>query len=186
MNLQIQPIPELQSWASVRGNGLLLANGLGVKPPTVSDWVTGKKRIPLDKVMPIERLTDGAVTRRHMRPHDYLIHWPELAKPQAEPAPIAIETVADAHAAIKHVEAVAVAEIKHVAEELLKDDAPWDGVNDRRDQDAPWDGITERRKLNSPIERRISPASVARAKFLQAQQVSTHERLDIPGAGQGG
>ena len=181
MNLQIQPIPQLQSWASVRGNGLLLANGLGVKPPTVSDWVTGKKRIPLDKVMPIERLTDGAVTRLHIRPHDYLVHWPELAKTQAEPAPIAIETVADAHAAIKHVEAVAVAairqeagqataEIKHVAEELLKDDESWDGATDRRQADAPWDGKTERRKLDAPVDRRVSPASVAHAEFFRSQR----------------
>jgi len=181
MNLQIQPIPELQSWASVRGNGLLLANGLGVNPPTVSDWVTGKKRIPLDKVMPIERITEGAVTRRHMRPHDYLVHWPELADTYTESAPIAIETVADAHAAIKHVEAVAVAairqeagqataEIKHVAEELLKDDAPWDGETDRRQADAPWDGKTERRKLDAPIDRRVSPESVARAEFLRSQR----------------
>ena len=31
---------------------------------------------------------------------------------------------------------------------------------------SPWDGVTERRKLNAPVERRVSPESVARANFL--------------------
>jgi len=42
----------------------------------------------------------------------------------------------------------------------------------------PWDGITERRKLNAPIDRRVSPESVARADFLRRQ-------IDIGAAGQG-
>ena len=41
-----------------------------------------------------------------------------------------------------------------------------------------WDGITERRKLNAPIDRRVSPESVARADFLRRQ-------ADIASAGQG-
>lgn len=39
-------------------------------------------------------------------------------------------------------------------------------------QPVPWDGITERRKLNAPVDRRVSPASVARAEFLRTQVVS--------------
>ena len=34
----------------------------------------------------------------------------------------------------------------------------------------PWDGITERRKLNAPVDRRVSPESVARAAFLRSQR----------------
>lgn len=119
--------------------------------------------------MPIERATLGVVTRRMLRPDDWQIHWPELAVAHSQPAQSAIETVADAQAAIKHVGAVAVAEIKHIAGELLKDGEPWDGITERRTAEQPWDGVTERRKLNAPIDRRVSPESVARAAFLRSQ-----------------
>ena len=83
----------LNIWANQeRGRGLLLAKAIAVKPPTVSDWITGKKAVPLERCMPIERATGGQVTRRDLRPDDYLIHWPELAQEDAlavHPAPIA-------------------------------------------------------------------------------------------------
>lgn len=90
MKQKFQPIEELRSWVQeVRGRNLLLARSLGVKSPTVSDWVSGKKGVPWEKCMPIERATSAAVTRRHLRPDDYLVHWPELAQPTApaQPAP---------------------------------------------------------------------------------------------------
>lgn len=34
----------------------------------------------------IERITEGAVTRRHLRPDDCERIWPELAHPPAQPA----------------------------------------------------------------------------------------------------
>lgn len=52
--------------------------------------------------MPIERATEGAVTRRDLRPEDYLIHWPELAKAHTPPAPPAMENVAEAQATVSH------------------------------------------------------------------------------------
>ena len=128
MKSNFQPIEELQTWVrEVRGRNLLLARALGIQPPTVSDWVIGKKRIPLDKVRPIETFTQGAVTRRHMRPNDYLIHWPELAEAQAQTAPPAIKSIAQAEAAIQE----AAAKIEHAVEQLCRKDAPWDG-NERR------------------------------------------------------
>lgn len=36
----------------------------------------------------------------------------------------------------------------------------------------PWDHKTERRKLDAPVERRVSPESVAQAAFKLAQQAS--------------
>lgn len=38
--------------------------------------------------MPIERATQGAVTRRDLRSDDYLIHWPELATPLSLTPPV--------------------------------------------------------------------------------------------------
>ena len=88
-------VMNLKIWAGKeRGRGLLLAKTLGVKPPTVSDWITGKKQVPLERCMPIETATGGEVTRRDLRPKDHHIHWPEMALGQQIPGPAAIETIA--------------------------------------------------------------------------------------------
>ena len=39
--------------------------------------------MPIERCVPIERATQGAVTRRDLRPDDYLDIWPELAHTQA-------------------------------------------------------------------------------------------------------
>lgn len=86
----------LQSYvSSQRGRAAQLAKALHVKQPTVSDWVNGKKAVPLGQCMPIERATGGAVTRRDLMPDDYLDHWPELAEAQPLLAPAATENVAE-------------------------------------------------------------------------------------------
>jgi DNA-binding transcriptional regulator YdaS (Cro superfamily) len=149
----------------------------------VSKMVNGDKPIPLEHMAPIEEFTGKQVTRQEMLPDGWQTIWPELAYAQAAPAQPAIKAVADAQAAIKHVEAEAVAaigqaatEIKNVAEELLKADDAWDGATERRQGEAPWDGKTERRKLDAPIDRRVSPASVAHAEFLRAQATNQKQQ----------
>lgn len=85
----------LKDWANKeRGRGLTLARALGVQPPSVSDWATGKKKVPLAQCMPIERATNGEVTRRDLMPDTYMIHWPELAEAQQTRVQAAPETVA--------------------------------------------------------------------------------------------
>ena len=42
-----------------------MAKALQVRPQSVAKW---KKQIPADRVLEIERLTRGAVTRHEMRP----------------------------------------------------------------------------------------------------------------------
>lgn len=66
-----------------RGRSLAIAQALGVTPPVVSDWVTGKKGVPLERCVQIERATNGEVTRQDLRPDDYQDIWPELAQPAA-------------------------------------------------------------------------------------------------------
>ena len=39
-----------------------------------------------------------------------------------------------------------------------------------------WDGKTERRKLDAPIDRRVSPASLAHAEFLLAQAANPKQQ----------
>jgi DNA-binding transcriptional regulator YdaS (Cro superfamily) len=110
---------KLQIWANKeRGRGLLLAKALGVQPPSVSDWITGKKRVPVERCAAIERATGGEVTRRDLRPDDYLDIWPELANVQAEPAQAAIKAVEDeANAAIVQLEQQAEKQLQHIADE---------------------------------------------------------------------
>lgn len=64
---------------SKRGSGIALAKALQVSQPTVSDWCTGKKRVPVERCAAIERATNGAVTRKDLRPDDWHEIWPELA-----------------------------------------------------------------------------------------------------------
>jgi DNA-binding transcriptional regulator YdaS (Cro superfamily) len=77
-----------------RGRSLAIAQAVGVTPPVVSDWVTGKKGIPLERCTAIERATGGAVTRKDLRPDDWQDHWPELSPALANTAQPATESVA--------------------------------------------------------------------------------------------
>lgn len=68
------------------GSQALLAEKLGIKQPTVSEWARGDRPIPIERCVDIERATDGAVTRRELRPEDWHRIWPELITPD-HPAP---------------------------------------------------------------------------------------------------
>ncbi len=65
------------------GGQAALARKLGLKPPTVNQWVQGVRPVPIEHCFSIERATNGTVTRRDLRPDDWREIWPELAK---EPA----------------------------------------------------------------------------------------------------
>lgn len=43
--------------------------------------VYGVKAVPLEQCVPIERATQGQVTRRDLRPLDWQAIWPELLAP---------------------------------------------------------------------------------------------------------
>ena len=77
-----------------RGRSLAIAQALGVTPPVVSDWVTGKKGVPLERCVQIERATNGEVRRQDLRPHDWQDIWPELAQAPASTAQAVTETEA--------------------------------------------------------------------------------------------
>lgn len=48
------------------GSQQALANALGIKSPSISDW--RKSRIPAERCVEIEIATNGAVTRAELRP----------------------------------------------------------------------------------------------------------------------
>jgi len=66
------------------GGASALARILGRSASEISQWVSGNRPIPLIAAPAIERATNGAVTRRDLRPDDWHLIWPELA--EAAPA----------------------------------------------------------------------------------------------------
>ncbi|MDQ2150083.1 YdaS family helix-turn-helix protein [Alcaligenaceae bacterium C4P045] len=57
-----------------------LARDLSVAPALIYQWRTGLRSIPAERCVEIERSTNGAVTRRDLRPGDWERIWPELAQ----------------------------------------------------------------------------------------------------------
>ncbi|MGQ3051067.1 MAG: helix-turn-helix domain-containing protein [Roseateles sp.] len=45
-----------------------VARLLGLKPPTVNEWCTGKRKVPAERCIQIEQLTDGAVRCEELLP----------------------------------------------------------------------------------------------------------------------
>lgn len=60
-----------------------MAVSIGVSPVLVSQWSTGPRVPPIERCVPIERATGGAVTRKDLRPDDWQKIWPELAQAPA-------------------------------------------------------------------------------------------------------
>jgi len=65
----------------VGGMGVL-SRLLGVSAPTVSQWKSGVRPIPIERCAAIEKITGGKVTRQEMRPKDWHLIWPELTTPK--------------------------------------------------------------------------------------------------------
>ncbi|MVW72155.1 YdaS family helix-turn-helix protein [Bordetella sp. 15P40C-2] len=63
-----------------RGRLATLARDIGAPISNTSEWASGRRPVPVERCADIERATDGAVTRRDLRPHDWARIWPELAE----------------------------------------------------------------------------------------------------------
>ena len=75
-----------------RGRQSHLAEAIGAHAPDVSRWAKegeDKRPIPVHFGAPIEKATNGAVTRQEMFPNTWHIIWPELVteSPFAELVP---------------------------------------------------------------------------------------------------
>lgn len=64
-----------QGWGAVTA----LAKGIKAPAPDVSNWAKGTRPCPPWRCIAIEKYTNGEVTRKDLRPHDYKKHWPDLA-----------------------------------------------------------------------------------------------------------
>lgn len=63
-----------------RGQQSWLAKKIGVTDSCLCDWKKGRFSIPEKRAVAIEHATNGAVTRKDLRPHDWWDIWPELAE----------------------------------------------------------------------------------------------------------
>jgi hypothetical protein len=79
----------LLDWLSQkRGRQAALAGELGIRPPTVSDWAAGDKRVALDRCPAIERATQGAVTVEVLRPDAAWSRIPDPSWPHPAGRPV--------------------------------------------------------------------------------------------------
>lgn len=63
-----------------RGAQRALARKLKIPATLISQWANERRPIPAERCVEIERATDGAVTRKDLRPNDWHRIWPELAE----------------------------------------------------------------------------------------------------------
>lgn len=71
----------LSEYIKTQGHGAIatLAEAIGGHGPDVSSWSSGARAVPISRCCAIEQATNGAVTRRELRPDDWQQIWPELA-----------------------------------------------------------------------------------------------------------
>jgi len=74
------------------GSQTALATILGVRQPTVSEWVRGDRPVPIERCTAIEQATARAVMRWDLRPDDWHRIWPELIGTDGAPVPGAAAT----------------------------------------------------------------------------------------------
>ena len=70
----------------ILGGPSKFAASVGVTTQAACFWRDGKRRLPIELCSVIERATEGAVTRRDLRPNDWHLIWPELVT-ATHPAP---------------------------------------------------------------------------------------------------
>ena len=54
--------------AEILGGQAEMARRIGVKPPTISQWIAGSRPVPAVRALDIESLTGGAVRRNELSP----------------------------------------------------------------------------------------------------------------------
>ena len=70
-----------------------LAEKYGLSEPYLYQCLTGKKGMKPREAVRVEAQTGGELTRRHLRPRDWWLIWPELVT-KKHPAPVQAEASA--------------------------------------------------------------------------------------------
>lgn len=66
-----------------RGEQARMARAIQGYQPDIRDWCIGARPVPAHRCPAIETFTAGLVTRQELRPNDWHVYWPELAKEAA-------------------------------------------------------------------------------------------------------
>jgi len=69
----------IEKACALMGGQAALARSLKVTTPAVNQWISGIRPVPIMQCVAIEKITDGAVTRKELRPDDWMDIWPELS-----------------------------------------------------------------------------------------------------------
>lgn len=79
----------LHAWISQRrGRQSTLAAALGIKQPTVSEWCSGTKRVPVERCAVVESFSAGEVTVESLRPDVAWSRIPDAAWPHPSGRPV--------------------------------------------------------------------------------------------------
>ena len=82
----IRAMNPIRRAAEILGSQAALADAIGVRQPTVSEWACDDRPVPIERCVGIERATGRAVMRWHLRPEDWHRIWPELIGADGAPA----------------------------------------------------------------------------------------------------
>jgi DNA-binding transcriptional regulator YdaS (Cro superfamily) len=75
---------DIATYCAKHGTQTELAHKLELPSQLISQWARGVRPVPIERCVPIEIATDGAVRRWDTRPDDWHVIWPELReKPEA-------------------------------------------------------------------------------------------------------
>ena len=85
---------KLSDYLSAHGQQTDLARAIGAQPQLVWQWAKAVRPVPIERCVPIERATNGQVTRQDLRPDDWHEIWPELAQASAQPTQPATQNIA--------------------------------------------------------------------------------------------
>lgn len=72
---------QVERACAIVGGQAVLARAIGVAPSFINQMVHGSRGVGYINAVAIERATEGAVTRRDLRPDDWHLIWPELSAP---------------------------------------------------------------------------------------------------------
>ena len=77
---------KLEQEIQILGGAVRLAEAIGVGQSAISNLVSRGGTPTPANCLAIERATDGAITRKDLRPDDFWLIWPDLAEPKRQKA----------------------------------------------------------------------------------------------------
>ena len=80
---------DLDNYLKTHETNAGLARKLNVSPSLVSQWRLGVRPIPVERCPEIERVTNGLVSRKDLKPDSWNLIWPELAQQEPNKSEVA-------------------------------------------------------------------------------------------------